>query len=216
MPSSLGKLGEQYAAAYLDQLGYRLVAANFTLPVGRNLRGAVVNAEIDLVAYDGDTLCFIEVKTRASDWFAPPQVNVDLQAPPNHARRSRVSSDARHRRRTAPLRRRYRRAQRRFNPTDRTPAKLLDRTIVPQASDVAGHGLYGMKSGFYPCNPWLILRFGLFSAWRGVLHVFIEPVDHLVKHVFDTLAPRVTMRLVRQHHQPHRRATSLQRLVHAF
>jgi len=79
MPSSLGQLGESYAAAYLDQLGYRLVAANFTLPVGRNLRGAVINAEIDLIAYEGDTLCFIEVKTRASDWFAPPQVNVDLR-----------------------------------------------------------------------------------------------------------------------------------------
>jgi len=79
MPSSLGALGESYAAAYLEQLGYRLVAANFTLPVGRNLRGAIVNAEIDLIAYDNNTLCFIEVKTRASDWFAPPQVNVDLR-----------------------------------------------------------------------------------------------------------------------------------------
>ena len=75
----LGKLGEAYAAAYLEQLGYRLVAANFILPVGRNRRGAVVNAEIDLVAYDHNTLCFIEVKTRASDWFAPPEVNVDLR-----------------------------------------------------------------------------------------------------------------------------------------
>lgn len=75
----LGKIGEAYAAAYLEQNGYRLVAANFTLPVGRNLRGAVVNAEIDLVAYEGSTLCFLEVKTRASDWFAPPQVNVDLR-----------------------------------------------------------------------------------------------------------------------------------------
>lgn len=73
----LGKRGELYAAAYLEQHGYRLVAANFTLPVGRNRRGAVVNAEIDLVAYDRNTLCFIEVKTRASNWFAPPQVNVD-------------------------------------------------------------------------------------------------------------------------------------------
>ena len=89
MPSSLGTLGEAYAAAYLDQLGYRLVAANFTLPVGRNLRGAVVKAEIDLVAYDGDTLCFIEVKTRASDWFAPPQINVDLR------KRRQVTSAAR-------------------------------------------------------------------------------------------------------------------------
>lgn len=73
----LGKLGEAYAAAYLDQIGYQLVAANFTIPVGRNLRGAIINAEIDLIAYDGQMLCFVEVKTRASDWFAPPQVNVD-------------------------------------------------------------------------------------------------------------------------------------------
>ena len=79
MTSSLGIIGESYAAAYLEQLGYRLVAANFTLPVGRNRRGAIINAEIDLIAYDGDTLCFIEVKSRSSDWFAPPQVNVDLR-----------------------------------------------------------------------------------------------------------------------------------------
>lgn len=94
MPTSpgieLGKLGEQYAAAYLEQLGYRLVAANFTLPVGRNLRGAVVNAEIDLIAYEHNTLCFIEVKTRASDWFAPPQVNVDLRKRRQLARAARA------------------------------------------------------------------------------------------------------------------------------
>ena len=90
MPSSLGQLGESHAAAYLDQLGYRLVAANFTLPVGRNLRGAIINAEIDLVAYDGDTLCFIEVKTRASDWFAPPEVNVDLRKRRQVTRAARV------------------------------------------------------------------------------------------------------------------------------
>ena len=86
----LGKLGEAYAAAYLEQRGYRLVAANFTLPVGRNLRGAIVNAEIDLIAYDRDTLCFVEVKTRASDWFAPPQVNVDLRKRRQVARAARA------------------------------------------------------------------------------------------------------------------------------
>ena len=90
MSSSLGKLGEEYAAAYLTQLGYRLVAANFTLPVGRNLRGAVVNAEIDLVAYDNDVLCFVEVKTRSSDWFAPPEVNVDLRKRRQITRAARV------------------------------------------------------------------------------------------------------------------------------
>src|SRR5919106_2508519 len=90
MPSSLGDLGESYAAAYLDQLGYRLVAANFTLPVGRNRRGAIINTEIDLIAYDGDTLCFIEVKSRASDWFAPPQANVDLRKRRQIARAARA------------------------------------------------------------------------------------------------------------------------------
>ena len=89
-PLELGKLGEAYAAAYLEQFGYRLVAANFTLPVGRNRRGAVVTSEIDLVAYDGDTLCFVEVKTRASDWFAPPQVNVDLRKRRQVARAARA------------------------------------------------------------------------------------------------------------------------------
>jgi len=73
----LGKRGEELAAAYLEQVGLRIVAANFVVPVGRNRLGAVINAEIDLVAYDGETLCFIEVKSRMSDWFAPPEANVD-------------------------------------------------------------------------------------------------------------------------------------------
>ena len=76
---ALGRRGEELAAQYLETVGYALVAANFTLPIGRNLRGVIVNAEIDMVAYDGATLCFIEVKTRASDWFAPPEANVDLR-----------------------------------------------------------------------------------------------------------------------------------------
>ena len=94
MPTSpgieLGKLGEQYAAAYLEQIGYRLVAANFTLPVGRNRRGAVINAELDLIAYEQNTLCFVEVKTRASDWFAPPEVNIDLRKQRQIARAARA------------------------------------------------------------------------------------------------------------------------------
>ena len=75
---ALGEHGEALAIEHLRQAGYQIVAANFSLPIGRNLRGAVVNAEIDVVAYDGPTLCFIEVKTRGSD-FAPPQTNVDLR-----------------------------------------------------------------------------------------------------------------------------------------
>ena len=63
----------------LTGAGYRVVAANFNIPIGRNRRDVTVNAEIDLIAYDGPVLCFIEVKTRASDEFAPPQTNVDLR-----------------------------------------------------------------------------------------------------------------------------------------
>ena len=75
----LGRHGEDLAAAFLLQIGFQIVASNFTIPVGRNRIDAVVNAEIDLVAYEGPTLCFVEVKTRTSDWFAAPSANVDLR-----------------------------------------------------------------------------------------------------------------------------------------
>jgi putative endonuclease len=76
---ALGRRGEELAADFLRGLGFRIVAANFKLHVGRNLRGAPIQAEIDLVAYDGPVLCFVEVKTRSSDRFAPPEANVDLR-----------------------------------------------------------------------------------------------------------------------------------------
>jgi putative endonuclease len=75
----LGRRGEQLAAEHLRAQGYKLVASNFRVGVGRNRRGAVVQAEIDLVAYEGTTVCFVEVKTRASDRFAAPEANVDLR-----------------------------------------------------------------------------------------------------------------------------------------
>ncbi|MFL6228725.1 MAG: YraN family protein [Pyrinomonadaceae bacterium] len=87
---ALGARGERLAADLLERAGYRLVAANFKLPVGRNLRGAVVNAEIDLVAYDGATLCFVEVKTRRSDEFNAPEANVDLRKQRQITRAARV------------------------------------------------------------------------------------------------------------------------------
>lgn len=86
----LGSRGEELAAAYLINLGYRLVAANFEIPVGRNRNEALVVMELDLVAYDREVLCFVEVKTRASDWFAPPQVNVDRRKQRQIARAARA------------------------------------------------------------------------------------------------------------------------------
>jgi putative endonuclease len=86
----LGRQGEALALEHLEASGYQVVAANVSLPVGRNRRGVVINAEIDVVAYDGPVLCFVEVKTRASDEFAPPQVNVDLRKRRQIARAART------------------------------------------------------------------------------------------------------------------------------
>ena len=76
---AFGDVGEELAAAYLRRRGYVIVMANFTVPVGRNRNEAQVTAEIDLVALDGDTLCFVEVKTRTSEAFAPPLSAIDIR-----------------------------------------------------------------------------------------------------------------------------------------
>ncbi len=55
----LGQIGEEAAVAFLKQQGYEIIEQNF-----RNQLG-----EIDIIAYDGDHLCFVEVKTRNSDLF---------------------------------------------------------------------------------------------------------------------------------------------------
>ncbi|MEE9904052.1 MAG: YraN family protein [Chlorobium sp.] len=55
-PHSLGRQGEQLAAEYLIRKGYRIVERNYR--ARRN--------EIDIIAIDRGTLCFIEVKTRGS------------------------------------------------------------------------------------------------------------------------------------------------------
>lgn len=77
--SALGIRGEDLAAKYVVANGYRLVLMNFKVPVGRNSKGVSVTGEIDLIALDGETLCFIEVKTRRSEEFAAILTAVDLQ-----------------------------------------------------------------------------------------------------------------------------------------
>lgn len=76
---SLGRAGEERALEFLEGQGYRLVATNVYLPVGRTRRGAEVKAELDIIAYEAGTLCFVEVKTRRTDDFARPEANVDLR-----------------------------------------------------------------------------------------------------------------------------------------
>lgn len=52
-----GSRGERSAERFLRRRGHRVVGRNFTCAVG----------EIDLITLDGDTIVFVEVKTRASD-----------------------------------------------------------------------------------------------------------------------------------------------------
>lgn len=58
----LGKAGEDYAAAFLQQKGLRIVARNWRQ--GRY--------ELDIIAQDGDTLVFAEVKTRTAGGMSSP------------------------------------------------------------------------------------------------------------------------------------------------
>ena len=86
----LGARGEELAARYLVARGYRLVMTNFVVPVGRNTRNAQVTGEIDIVALDGETLCFVEVKTRRSEEFTPVITAVDIRKQRQITRTARV------------------------------------------------------------------------------------------------------------------------------
>ena len=64
-----GSQGETAAYLFLRGKGYRIVATNFRVPQNRG--------EIDLIAWDGDVLCFVEVKTRVGEGLVPPEAAVD-------------------------------------------------------------------------------------------------------------------------------------------
>jgi putative endonuclease len=86
----LGERGERLALDYLtDYEGYQIVATNFRVPLGRGLRGQKLTAEIDVIAYDEETLAFIEVKTRTSDAVVTPERAVDLRKQRQIARAAR-------------------------------------------------------------------------------------------------------------------------------
>lgn len=86
----LGDVGERLAAEFLIEHGYRIVVTNFKVPVGRNSKGVAVTGEIDIIALDGETLCFVEVKTRRSDEFTPIITNVDRRKQRQITRTARV------------------------------------------------------------------------------------------------------------------------------
>jgi putative endonuclease len=86
----LGELGERMALDYLSEYeGYQIVCTNFRVPLGRGLRGQKLTAEIDVIAYEGRTLTFVEVKTRTSDEMVAPERAVDLRKQRQIARAAR-------------------------------------------------------------------------------------------------------------------------------
>lgn len=88
--SDLGLRGETLAVEHLINAGYRVILTNFKVPVGRNTKGVQVTGEIDVIALDGETLCFIEVKTRRSDEFAPIISAVDARKQRQIIRTARI------------------------------------------------------------------------------------------------------------------------------
>jgi putative endonuclease len=89
---ALGRRGEDLAHRYLARNGYRVVARNYRPPSR--------SGEIDLVAWDGDVLVFVEVKTRTTDEYGSPESAVDRdkqsfvdRAARDYARRAGVMLD---------------------------------------------------------------------------------------------------------------------------
>ena len=73
-PKRLGILGEAYAAAWLERLGWRVVERNWGTRFG----------ELDVIALDPTrTLVFVEVKTRRTQIFGPPQLAVGARKQTN-------------------------------------------------------------------------------------------------------------------------------------
>ncbi len=68
---TVGASGEEDAYFYLRRLGYVMVARNWRSPRRRG--------EIDLVGWDGNVLCFVEVKSRTTRDVKPAEAAVDAE-----------------------------------------------------------------------------------------------------------------------------------------
>ena len=64
-----GLRGEQAALFHLRRLGYTMVARRWT--------SAKMRGDVDLIGWDGEWLCFIEVKTRTARDLSPAESAID-------------------------------------------------------------------------------------------------------------------------------------------
>ncbi len=90
---ALGARGERMAVRRLRRARYRIVARNYQ----------AAGAEIDAIALDGDTLVFVEVKTRLSMAAGAPQESVN-RSKRSHLRRAAAIYARTHRMENRPLR----------------------------------------------------------------------------------------------------------------
>jgi len=82
--ATLGDRGENVAARYLRNQGFRILTRNFRCPLG----------EIDIVARDGRTLVFCEVKTRTYE--DDNGVGISPEDQVNTVKRHQISKAARY------------------------------------------------------------------------------------------------------------------------
>ena len=66
MTKDLGDAAEERAVSFLKARGYAIVERNFRGKVG----------ELDIVAKDGDTIVFVEVRSRSGSRFGEPQESI--------------------------------------------------------------------------------------------------------------------------------------------
>jgi putative endonuclease len=79
--AALGRRGEDYAHRYLRRAGFTVLA--------RNYRPGGGEAEVDIVARDGDIVVFVEVKSRSSAEFGAPDRAIDTAKQRNITRAAR-------------------------------------------------------------------------------------------------------------------------------
>ncbi|MCF6157136.1 MAG: YraN family protein [wastewater metagenome] len=63
---AVGTKGEQIAVRFLRKNGYKILQRNYTYRGG----------EIDIIGYDRGVVVFVEVKTRHSDTYGPPELSI--------------------------------------------------------------------------------------------------------------------------------------------